>query len=90
MCCIGVNSGGFYKSAVFHSRQYSHVVLTAIQWVKCLALFAAPALVAMFVSDESNRLQWIWVYLLLGVAMIIINFVSFFVLTDEPAKWTNI
>lgn len=89
MCCIGVNSGGFYKSGVLHSRQFAHVVITAIQWMKCLALFVAPALVSVFVSEESNRLQWIWVYLVLGGCMIAINIISFFILTDQPAKWTE-
>ncbi|CCD70905.2 Major facilitator superfamily (MFS) profile domain-containing protein [Caenorhabditis elegans] len=89
MCCIGVNSGGFYKCGVLHSRQFAHVVIAAIQWMKCLALFSAPALVAIFVSDESNRLQWLWVHLVLGCLMIITNFVSYFIFTDEPAEWTN-
>ncbi|CAO4378113.1 unnamed protein product [Caenorhabditis nigoni] len=57
--------------------------------MKCLALFSAPALVAIFVSDESNRLQWLWVHLVLGGLMIITNFVSYFIFTDEPAEWTN-
>lgn len=90
MCCIGVNSGGFYKSGVLHSRskdnrkvtqishffisrQFAHVVLTAIQWMKCLALFAAPALVSIFVSDETERVQWIWVFLILGACLIIVG-----------------
>uniref|UniRef100_A0A1I7UBC5 MFS domain-containing protein n=1 Tax=Caenorhabditis tropicalis TaxID=1561998 RepID=A0A1I7UBC5_9PELO len=89
MCCIGVNSGGFYKCGVLHARQFAHVVIAAIQWMKCLALFSAPALVAIFVSDESNRLQWLWVHLVLGGLMIITNFVSYFIFTDEPAEWTN-
>ncbi|KAF1752635.1 hypothetical protein GCK72_019190 [Caenorhabditis remanei] len=89
MCCIGVNSGGFYKCGVLHARQFAHVVIAAIQWMKCLALFSAPALVAIFVSDESNRLQWMWVHLVLGGLMIITNFVSYFIFTDEPAEWTN-
>ncbi|KAF1752636.1 hypothetical protein GCK72_019191 [Caenorhabditis remanei] len=89
MCCIGVNSGGFYKSGVLHSRQFAHVVITAIQWMKCLALFVAPALVSVFVSEESNRLQWIWVFLVLGGCMIAINIISLFILTDQPAKWTE-
>ncbi|CAI2354727.1 unnamed protein product [Caenorhabditis sp. 36 PRJEB53466] len=89
MLCIGVNSGGFYKCGVLHARQFAHVVIAAIQWMKCLALFSAPALVAIFVSDESNRHQWLWVYLILGGLMIITSFVSFFIFTDEPAEWTE-
>ncbi|CAL2044228.1 unnamed protein product [Caenorhabditis brenneri] len=89
MCCIGVNSGGFYKSGVLHSRQFAHVVITAIQWMKCLALFVAPALTSIFVHDETNRQQWIGVYVTLGGLMFAINIVSFFILTDKPAKWTE-
>ncbi|CCD70904.1 Major facilitator superfamily (MFS) profile domain-containing protein [Caenorhabditis elegans] len=89
MSCIGVNPGGFYKVAVLHSRQFAHVVLTAIQWIKCLALFVAPALVSIFVTNESIRQQWIWVFLIVGGGMVITNILGFFFLTDKPAEWTD-
>uniref|UniRef100_A0A8R1HMP1 MFS domain-containing protein n=1 Tax=Caenorhabditis japonica TaxID=281687 RepID=A0A8R1HMP1_CAEJA len=57
--------------------------------MKCLALFSAPALVAIFVTNESDRHQWFWVYLVLGALMIMINFISYFIFTHEPAEWTN-
>ncbi|UMM33459.1 hypothetical protein L5515_006932 [Caenorhabditis briggsae] len=89
MCCIGVNSGGFYKSAYYHSRQFNPIVITAIQWIKCLALFVAPALVNIFVSDESNRSQWTWVFAIIGGCMVLTNLISFFILTDKSAEWTE-
>uniref|UniRef100_A0A8R1HGR9 MFS domain-containing protein n=1 Tax=Caenorhabditis japonica TaxID=281687 RepID=A0A8R1HGR9_CAEJA len=89
MCCVGVNSGGFYKCGVLYARQYSHVVIAAIQWTKCVALFSAPAMVSIFVATESERTQWIGVYLVFGGLMIITTFVSYFILTDQPAEWTN-
>ncbi|CAB3396688.1 unnamed protein product [Caenorhabditis bovis] len=89
MCCIGLNCGGFYKCGVLHARQFSHVVIAAIQWTKCLALFSAPALVSLFVTDDTNRQQWKWVYLILGSLMILANLISYFIFTDEPAEWTE-
>ncbi|CAP31189.2 Protein CBG12165 [Caenorhabditis briggsae] len=89
MCCVGVNSGGFYKCGVLHARQYAHVVIAAIQWTKCVALFSAPAMVALFVTTESVRTQWIGVYLVFGGLMQITNLLSYCIFTDKPASWTN-
>nr|pir protein T22F3.11 [imported] - Caenorhabditis elegans [Caenorhabditis elegans] len=89
MCCVGVNSGGFYKCGVLHARQYAHVVIAAIQWTKCVALFSAPAMVALFVTTESVRTQWIGVFLVFGGLMQITNLLSYCIFTDKPAEWTN-
>ncbi|CAO4378130.1 unnamed protein product [Caenorhabditis nigoni] len=70
-------------------KQFNPIVITAIQWIKCLALFVAPALVNIFVSDESNRSQWIWVFTIIGGCMVLTNLISFFILTDESAEWTE-
>ncbi|CAO4379729.1 unnamed protein product [Caenorhabditis nigoni] len=89
MMCISVNCGGFYKCAALHARQHAHIVIAAIQFTKCLALFTGPTLVAFYVKVESNQSQWIPVYLCLGLSMFAANLISVFVFTDEPAKWTE-
>lgn len=73
MMFVALNCGGFYKCAALHARQHAHVVIAAIQFTKCLALFSAPALVAFFVTTESNRLEWIPVFATLGIAMFVVR-----------------
>ncbi|EYC30900.1 hypothetical protein Y032_0004g1841 [Ancylostoma ceylanicum] len=88
--CMGLNTGGFYKCGTLSARQYAHVVLTVIQFMKCVALFVAPATVAMFVSDESQYDQWRYVFWLHGIFLIIANFMFFPIATDKPASFTTI
>ncbi|CAJ0588335.1 unnamed protein product [Cylicocyclus nassatus] len=83
------NCGGFYKCGTFVARQHAHVVIATIQFMKCIALFTAPALVNAFVEDDSNKGQWATVFLVCGIVMIIANFLSFPVFTDQAAEWTN-
>uniref|UniRef100_A0A1I7U703 MFS_1_like domain-containing protein n=1 Tax=Caenorhabditis tropicalis TaxID=1561998 RepID=A0A1I7U703_9PELO len=54
-----------------------------------MALFTAPALVAFYVTTESNRTEWIPVFLCLRLSMFTANVVSVFVFTDKPADWTE-
>ncbi|CAI2354377.1 unnamed protein product [Caenorhabditis sp. 36 PRJEB53466] len=89
MMFVALNCGGFYKCAALHARQHAHIVIAAIQFTKCLALFSAPALVAFFVTTESNRVEWIPVFITLGASMFVANLISVFVFTDEPAEWTD-
>ncbi|KAK6732712.1 hypothetical protein RB195_016837 [Necator americanus] len=88
--CMGLNTGGFYKCGTLSARQYAHVVLTVIQFMKCVALFVAPATVAMFVSDEAQYDQWRYVFWLHGIFLIVANFMFFPIATDQPASFTNI
>ncbi|EPB78415.1 hypothetical protein ANCCEY_02481 [Ancylostoma ceylanicum] len=70
-------------------RQHAHVVIATIQFMKCVALFTAPALVNAVVDDDSNKMQWAVVFLCCGIVMIIANLLSFPVFTDQPAPWTT-
>ncbi|WKX96156.1 hypothetical protein Q1695_012533 [Nippostrongylus brasiliensis] len=87
---IALNPGGFYKCATFTSRQYAHFVVGTIQFMKCLALFVAPAMVGFLVSDESSRDQWRWVYWINGALLILANFAFLPIATDKPADFTLI
>ncbi|KHJ78522.1 transporter, major facilitator family protein [Oesophagostomum dentatum] len=71
---MGLNTGGFYKCGTLTARQYAHVVLTVIQFMKCVALFVAPATVAMFVYEEDQYDQWRYVFWLHGIFLIIVSF----------------
>uniref|UniRef100_A0A914P0A9 Major facilitator superfamily (MFS) profile domain-containing protein n=1 Tax=Panagrolaimus davidi TaxID=227884 RepID=A0A914P0A9_9BILA len=87
---MGANCGGFYKCGTLVSRQYSAFVISNIQFIKCLTLFLAPGLVAIFVSDDSNKSQWRTVFMVLAVTLVIANTIFIFMATDEPAEFTNI
>ncbi|EFP07121.1 hypothetical protein CRE_12890 [Caenorhabditis remanei] len=89
MMFVALNVGGFYKCAALHARQFAHIVIAAIQFTKCLALFSAPSLVAFFVKTEPRREEWIPVFLSLGLAMFVANLGSLYYFTDKPAEWTG-
>ncbi|CCD71125.1 Major facilitator superfamily (MFS) profile domain-containing protein [Caenorhabditis elegans] len=88
-CFISFNSGGFYKCGTLHARQFSSIVISAIQFTKCISLFSGPALVAFFVTDESNQTQWSHVFMTLAGFSFVANILSFIFFTDKPAKWTE-
>ncbi|KAK6041547.1 hypothetical protein COOONC_20948 [Cooperia oncophora] len=88
--CTGLNPGGFYKCATLSTRQYAHFVLATIQFMKCVALFVAPAMVALLVHDETRHDQWRYVYWINGVLLILANAVFLPYATDKPAPFTMI
>jgi hypothetical protein len=71
---LGAGCGGFYKCGVLHSRQYSHFVLAACQFVKCIALFVGPALVFIFVHDEHSNSQWQHIFLTISICLLLVSF----------------
>lgn len=44
-----------------------------IQFTKCIALFAAPALVNLVVDDDSDKAQWAVVFAVAGAVMIAVR-----------------
>ncbi|CAJ0566285.1 unnamed protein product, partial [Mesorhabditis spiculigera] len=87
---MAANCGGFYKCGTLVARQYAHFVLAAVQFMKCIALITAPASWALFVTDETDIVQWSHVFYLNGVVLIFASIVFFFVCTDQPAEFTHI
>ncbi|PAV89817.1 hypothetical protein WR25_20058 [Diploscapter pachys] len=90
LTAMGLNPGGFYKCGTLASRQYSHVVLGAIQFMKCVALFVAPLWMAIFVHDEYNYHQWKWVFICNGVLCLLANVLFYPIVTDQPEPFTLI
>ncbi|CAP37111.2 Protein CBG19966 [Caenorhabditis briggsae] len=88
-CFTSFNCGGFYKCGTLHARQFSSIVISAIQFTKCISLFSGPALVAFFVTDETNQIQWSYVFFVLAGFTFLANILSFIFFTDQPAKWTE-
>ncbi|EYC30923.1 hypothetical protein Y032_0004g1851 [Ancylostoma ceylanicum] len=90
LTCMGLNPGGFYKCGTLCARQYSHFVLTVIQFMKCIGLFVAPILRYIFVNDDKNYNEWQYTYWVQGALLLIANFMFFFIATDQPASFTHI
>lgn len=86
--CLSLNCAGFYKCATLHTRQYAHVVISTIQWMKSIALITGPALVAAIVKDEESAGQWRMVLIILGGIMVTANTLALCVFTDKPAEYT--
>lgn len=114
---FGANCGGFYKCGSLVSRwalvpqpssrsdfrQYSGFVISNIQFIKCLTLFLAPALVSLLVTNDSDKSQWRTIFLFFSVLIIFVsrpfsfqdiyrkfqsNGLFCYMATDEPAAFT--
>lgn len=42
--------------------------------MKCVALFVAPGIVAIFVRDEHSFEEWSWAYLTNAIMLIVVGF----------------
>uniref|UniRef100_F1L849 Transporter n=1 Tax=Ascaris suum TaxID=6253 RepID=F1L849_ASCSU len=84
----GLVCAGFYKCATLVARQYSHFVLSQIQFIKCLSLFVEPALVAVFIRNNTLT-EWRTVFIIHAVTLIIGNIIFCIVATDKPASFTQ-
>ncbi|KAK0397482.1 hypothetical protein QR680_002141 [Steinernema hermaphroditum] len=89
-CCLGFNCGGFYKCGTLVARQYSHFVISNIQFIKCLSLFIGPLLVAIFVPDSDSQIEWRTVFIMHAAALILGNVAFCFAATDQPAYFTTL
>jgi len=87
---LGFNCGGFYKCGALVSRQYAEFVIAFTQFIKCLVFFVAPAMVAIFVTDESDAGQWHIIFYIIASGLIIANVVFCIYATDQPAEFTKL
>ncbi|EJW89056.1 major facilitator superfamily transporter [Wuchereria bancrofti] len=87
---MAFNVGGFYKCGTFVARQHSHFVISNIQFIKCVALFVSPLLVAIFVTDDSAQEQWRIIFIILAISLLVANFAFCLIATDKPAKFTTL
>ncbi|KAI6217521.1 MFS domain-containing protein [Aphelenchoides besseyi] len=85
----GSASGGFYKAAVLYSRQYSHFVIATCQFLRCIALFLGPAMVAVFIHDEESQSQWKVVFLIIAAFLFMATIIFCVFSTSEPAVYTD-
>ncbi|CAD5212230.1 unnamed protein product [Bursaphelenchus xylophilus] len=87
---LGFNCGGFYKCGSLVSRQYAEFVIAFTQFIKCSVFFIAPALVAIFVQDETNATQWHAIFYLTAGFLVVANIFFCIEATDKPASFTAI
>ncbi|CAL2044186.1 unnamed protein product [Caenorhabditis brenneri] len=88
-CLMSTNCAGFYQCGRHVSQQFADVVIAAIQFCKCLALFFVPAIVAVTVTDESDRSEWSHAFLVMSGLLLVANFSAYFFFTDKPADFTK-
>jgi hypothetical protein len=62
--------------------------LAACQFVKCIALFVGPALVFIFVQDESSNPQWQRIFLTISICLLVSNVIFMKWATSKPAEYT--
>ena len=48
-------------------------MIANIQFVKCLTLFIGPALMKVFVQDETAREQWRSIFILFAIVLFIVS-----------------
>ncbi|CAI5455755.1 unnamed protein product [Caenorhabditis angaria] len=89
-CLMSTNCGGFYQCGRYVAQQYADVVIAAIQFCKCLALFFVPAVVKTTVSNEHDRSQWALAFIIMAVFLFIANCSAYFLFTDQPAEFTKV
>ncbi|VDN04901.1 unnamed protein product [Thelazia callipaeda] len=85
---MAFNVGGFYKCGTFVARQYSHFVISNIQFIKCFALFISPLFVAIFVSEDSAQEQWRIIFIIMAISLLVANIIFCFLATDKAGKFT--
>ncbi|KAI6207904.1 MFS domain-containing protein [Aphelenchoides besseyi] len=87
---LGANCGGFYKCGALVSRQYAEFVIAFTQFIKCSVFFVAPALMAIFVQDDSVASQWHVIFWVTAIFLLVANVIFCIYATDEPQSFTFI
>uniref|UniRef100_A0A183C6I2 HMG box domain-containing protein n=1 Tax=Globodera pallida TaxID=36090 RepID=A0A183C6I2_GLOPA len=89
ICLLGMNSGGFLKSVVLVSAQFSPTVMAAVQFTLCATIFAFSFVVPAMTRngghfEEYRRVFWMYV-----CALTVTNSVFVLFGSAVPAKWTQ-
>jgi hypothetical protein len=59
------------------SREYSHFVIATMQFIKCITLFAAPAIYTLCVHDVTRQEEWRLIFFMMSGALVVVSFVYF-------------
>lgn len=84
--CTGANCGGFYRCGTLVGRQYGHFIVANIQFIKCITLFTAPALMSIFVQDDTSKDQWRHVFLVNACILISVSLLEKFKEIKSPKQ----
>ncbi|KAI6187313.1 Major facilitator superfamily transporter [Aphelenchoides besseyi] len=83
-------AGGFYKAATKSCLQFSHFVIASIQFIKCITLFLAPLLVAIFVQDLASPASWRKIFLIFTISQTVAAALFLWLGTDKPQDFTRV
>ncbi|KAI6170776.1 Major Facilitator Superfamily protein [Aphelenchoides bicaudatus] len=87
--CYATSGGGFYKSATVTCREYSQFVIATMQFIKCITLFAAPAIYALCVHDTSKQEEWRLIFFMMSGALLVSGLLFLWVSDDKPLPFTD-
>ncbi|GMT17041.1 hypothetical protein PFISCL1PPCAC_8338 [Pristionchus fissidentatus] len=85
---LGATTGGFFKSAPFLSKQYSHFVTGNISLMLTICLLAAPIIVNGLTVHQTQA-EWAHVFMIIGSVQIISNIIFCICVRGEPCIWTT-
>ncbi|KAI6181713.1 Major Facilitator Superfamily protein [Aphelenchoides besseyi] len=86
---FAASGGGFYKCATLASRQYSHFVIAAIQFIKCLCLFLAPTLFDVFVEYQESKTEWRSIFFIIAAVLALGALIFWRYADTQPATFTK-
>ncbi|MFH4978875.1 hypothetical protein AB6A40_005584 [Gnathostoma spinigerum] len=85
---LGFNTGGFFKSSTLVARQFSHLVNAVVQVIMCLAMLTVPPIV-FALTPEGTSSEWMVVFLIHAVLLLLCNSVFCFFGQGEAALFTS-
>lgn len=70
--CLSAVTGGFFKCAMFNTRQFAMLMMAGMQVAKSLEYLLGPVLVALFVPDLAVRKGWRSVFLIFSASCFVV------------------
>ncbi len=84
---LGFNTGGFFKSVILVSKQYSPTILGLVHFVTFMAMIIGPFLKLAVVKRDEDISQWRILFFILASALFFCNGVFCLFGSGEAAKW---
>jgi hypothetical protein len=86
---LGLNSGGYPKSAVLVAAQYTPTVMAGVQTMLCATIFIGSFIVPAMTSNGGQFWEYRRVFYLYAAALLVSNLVFVLFGKASPAKWTR-
>uniref|UniRef100_A0A914VML1 Major facilitator superfamily (MFS) profile domain-containing protein n=1 Tax=Plectus sambesii TaxID=2011161 RepID=A0A914VML1_9BILA len=85
---LGINTGGYYKSATLVSRRYSQAVMGIDSTVICTTMLIVPLIVEV-ITDTDTVGEWAIVFFIIAGIMIVTNLFFVVFARASPASWAK-